>query len=70
VRRALQTAAFSGYAGKFVVELRLGPGLNREVVMSLSGKAGRVYFQAQMTAQEVWTILDQVLAAGRAALVT
>lgn len=64
VRRALKTDAFQGYHGKFVVSLRLGPGMGRDVVLALNGRAGRVYLQAQMTAQEVWTVLDQVLEAG------
>jgi hypothetical protein len=68
VRRALKTDAFRGYKGKFVVSLRLGPGMGRDVVLALNGKAGRIYLQAQMTAQEVWTVLDQVLEAGAGSL--
>jgi len=63
VRRALRTDAFRGQSGRFVVNLRLGPGLNRDVVMSLNGDAGRIYLQAQLNFREVWTILDQVLSA-------
>jgi hypothetical protein len=63
VRQALKTKDFQGHGGRFVVSLRLGRGLNRDVIMSLSGGARRIYLQAQLTTEEAWTILDQVLAA-------
>lgn len=63
VRRALKTQAFRGRGGRFIVNLRLGTGLNRDVVMSLDGQAGRIYLQARLTSSEAWTILDQVLGA-------
>jgi hypothetical protein len=63
VRRALQADAFQGQGGKFIVNLRLGPGLNRDVMISLHGSAARIYLQSQVTSAELWTILDQVLGA-------
>jgi len=61
VRRALQTRSFEGVQGKFIVTLRRGAGLNRDIVMSLAAAQNRVYFRAQMSADEIWVVLDQVL---------
>ena len=65
VRRALDSNAFIGDAAKFRVMLRSGTGLNRDVIVSLNGRTKRIYLHAQMTAEEVWPVLLQVLEHGK-----
>lgn len=62
VRNALDGRDFQGESGKFLVSLRAGPGMHREVVMSLSARDRRIYLWSQMSADEVWLVLDHVIA--------
>ena|SRR6266853_1742774 len=59
VRRALDETSFIGDAAKFSVELRYARGLVRTVLVSISGKDKRLYFHSQMTADEIWSVIDQ-----------
>lgn len=61
VRKALEHDSFTGASGIFRVRLRPGAGLNRDVVVWLNGKDKRVFLHSQMTADEVWIVLDQIL---------
>ncbi|HYN82313.1 MAG TPA: hypothetical protein VES88_12485 [Gemmatimonadaceae bacterium] len=64
VRNALQLNSFTGHSGKFIVELRSGTGLNRSVIVSLDGRQKRLYLWSQMSATEVWLVLDEVVKHG------
>jgi hypothetical protein len=61
VRRALNANDFSGDSATFQVQLRASEGLERDVMMSLNGKDRRAYLHAQMTSDEVWFVLDEIL---------
>jgi hypothetical protein len=61
VRRALDAREFSGHSAIFQLQLRTTDGLDRDVTMSLNGKDKRIYLHAQMTAGEVWQVLDTVM---------
>ncbi|MBI5752828.1 MAG: hypothetical protein HZA59_11930 [Hydrogenophilales bacterium] len=58
VRRALDEDSFTGDTAQFEVELSSVKGLVRSVVLSLSAKDKRLYFPSQMTADEVWSVID------------
>jgi len=62
VRQALRPNDFAGDHAKFDLDLRSGKGLNRSVTIAMSGPDKRIYLFAQMTAPEVWSILDDVIA--------
>jgi hypothetical protein len=62
VREALRPNDFAGDHAKFELDLRSGKGLNRSVTIAMSGADNRIYLFAQMTAPEVWSILDDVIA--------
>jgi hypothetical protein len=61
VRNALSGDEFAGHSALFQLQLRTAEGLDRNVTMSLSGKDRRIYLYAQMTAIEVWQVLDKVV---------
>ncbi|NOX51831.1 MAG: hypothetical protein GXP16_15040 [Gammaproteobacteria bacterium] len=62
VRKALDPNAFSGENAHFKVQLTGTGGMQREVVMALSARDHRMYFFAQMKADEIWTTLKTISA--------
>jgi hypothetical protein len=61
VRQALRPADFAGDHARFQIDLQSGKGLNRSVIITMTGADNRIYFFAQMTASEVWAVLDDVI---------
>lgn len=52
--------SFRGESGTFRVPLLSGTGSNRTITMYLNGQHNRIYFRAQMTSDEVWTVLAKL----------
>jgi hypothetical protein len=62
VRRAVRLPDFSGASSRFLVDLETGPGLTRSVRMNMDGEGNHLYLFAQMTAEEVWAVINHVFA--------
>lgn len=62
VRKALDTPAFSGENARFKVQLSGSGAMQRDIILSLSAQDHRMYFFAQMTADEVWKTLKAISA--------
>jgi hypothetical protein len=60
VRLALKDDDFTGDAARFEVALGSVKGLARGVLLSLNGRDKRLYFHSQMTAEEIWSVIDLV----------
>ena len=60
VRNALNPSDFSGENAHFKVQLSGDGAMQREVIMSLSARDRRMYFFAQMKADEIWTTLKTI----------
>lgn len=63
VRKSLKIDDFEGESGSFNVHLSDVKGMKRTIQMAISGKTDRIYFRAQMTAEEILNLLCQIEAA-------
>ena len=58
VRRALKPENFTGTNGMFIYQPSTPKGANREVMIEMLGEERRIRIWAQLTASEVWKILN------------
>ena len=60
VRKSMRAVDFEGESGSFNVHLLDMKGMKRTIQMAISGKRNRIYFRAQMTANEILSLLSRV----------
>lgn len=60
VRNSLDDKVFNGVSGRFNVHLTDVVGTKRTIQMYMDSKNNKIYFRAQMTSDEVWSLLNEV----------